>query len=150
MLFNVPQYIDVEDKVAGPLTAKQLMWILAMGAVLLVMWTIFDKATFFILAIPVGAIFLAMAFYRPYKQPLIKFIASGIMFAFRPKIYIWKRTHDGQTRQGGNEKKSAENVQIVKKSPSLEEVADLTKLVDSRGSESSERIMELLKKKNLR
>ena len=38
MLFNVPQYIDVEDKIVGPLTGKQLLWMIGMGIMLLVLW----------------------------------------------------------------------------------------------------------------
>jgi hypothetical protein len=47
MLFNVPQFIDVEDKIAGPLTVKQVLWLIGMGAVLFIVWTFFDTPTFF-------------------------------------------------------------------------------------------------------
>ena len=47
MLINVPQYIDVEDKVAGPLTLKQLGWMLAMGIILLILWNVFSGIVFF-------------------------------------------------------------------------------------------------------
>ena len=39
----------------------------------------------------VAGIIGALAFYRPYNQPLIKFIMAGIYFAFHPKMYVWKR-----------------------------------------------------------
>ena len=93
MLFNTPQYIEIEDKIVGPLTAKQLMWMFGMGAVLLILWGFLDKTTFFITAIPVGLIFCALAFYRPHGQPLIKFIMWGISFMFQPKTYVWRREY---------------------------------------------------------
>lgn len=91
MLFNVPQYVDVEDKVAGPLTAKQLFWMIGMGAVLLVLWNIFEFAAFSVIAIPVIILFVAFAFYRPYGQPLITFVSHALFFIFRPKVYVWDR-----------------------------------------------------------
>jgi hypothetical protein len=99
MLFNVPQYIDVEDKVAGPLTAKQLLWMIGMSAVLLVLWNIFDLAAFFAAAIPVVLIFVALAFYRPYNQPLIVFVKNALFFLIRPKVYVWNRPSSAVSRQ---------------------------------------------------
>lgn len=92
MLFNVPQYIDIEDKVAGPLTARQLLWMIGMGATLLVLWNIFDPAAFFVSAIPTVLIFVAFAFIRPYGQSMIGFFKNAVLFVVRPKIYVWNRT----------------------------------------------------------
>jgi hypothetical protein len=91
MMFSVPQFIDIEDKIAGPLTWKQLLWMIGMGAALLVMFNTFDKALFFILAIPVILLFVALAFYRPNGIPLITFIFQMFFFLFRPKISVWER-----------------------------------------------------------
>lgn len=91
MLFNIPQFIDKEDKIVGPLTAKQLGWLACCGTILLVLWAILDKSAFIIASIPTVGIFGALAFYRPNNQPLIAFITSGLSFAFRPKIYVWQR-----------------------------------------------------------
>ncbi|EKD71060.1 MAG: hypothetical protein ACD_46C00281G0001, partial [uncultured bacterium] len=48
MLINVPQYIDVEDKVAGPLTIKQLGWLIALGIMLLILWNVVPLAGFLV------------------------------------------------------------------------------------------------------
>ena len=73
MLINVPQYIDVEDKIAGPLTVKQLGWIIGLGIILLVLWNIVPAPVFFILGIPLAIFFVALAFYKPYGRPLEAF-----------------------------------------------------------------------------
>jgi len=92
MHYNVPQFIDIEDRIVGPLTGKQLLWMFAMGAVLLIMWMMIDnKVYFFMFGIPVALLFVALAFYRPYGQPLSKFIGSAFLFIIRPKVYLWKR-----------------------------------------------------------
>ena len=91
MLFNVPQYIDVEDKIAGPLTAKQLGWMIGMGAALLVMWNTVPKGYFWVFAIPAICLFVALAFYRPYNLPLVSFVSHTFAFLLRPKVYLWDR-----------------------------------------------------------
>jgi hypothetical protein len=91
MMFNVPQYIDVEDKIAGPFTAKQVGWMIACGGVLFILYSIFELIPFVILAIPIVLLFAALAFYKPNGQPFIRFLMHAFLFLFRPKVAIWER-----------------------------------------------------------
>jgi hypothetical protein len=91
MLFNIPQFIDNEDKIVGPLTAKQLGWMFGAGVTMLVFWSLLDTSAFIISVVPVAVIFGALAFYRPHNQSLITFIISSVGFFFRPKMYVWRR-----------------------------------------------------------
>lgn len=130
MLFNVPQYIDVEDKVAGPLTAKQLLWMIGMGAALMFLWSIFDTGAFFVSAIPVICVFVALAFYRPYNQPLITFIGHGILFIVRPKVYVWNRYV--KASPDTSSKKPELKMNPVEKKVTVEEINRLANIVNSR------------------
>lgn len=94
MIFNIPQFIDKEDKIVGPLTGKQLGWIAGGGVIILLLWNVFETTTFFIIALPVAALTGALAFYRPYNQPFIAFLASSVFFFIRTKMYAWKRLPD--------------------------------------------------------
>jgi len=96
MLFNVPQFINIEDKIVGPLTAKQLGWLAAAGVILFVLFNFLDTSAFIIACVIVGTIFGALAFYRPYNQSLINFIGSSISFVIRPRLYVWKRLGENQ------------------------------------------------------
>ena len=99
MLFNVPQFIDIEDKIVGPLTAKQLGWLALGGVIALVLYGLLDKSAFIFSAIIVAIIFGGLAFYRPYNQPLINFISSSIMFIVRPKLYLWEKEVQLETKK---------------------------------------------------
>lgn len=88
---NVPQFIDIEDKVAGPLTWRQLLWVIAMGIILLVLYNMLPGIVFIVVAIPIVLFFSALAFYRPQGQPLISFLGHGFFFFFRPKVAVWER-----------------------------------------------------------
>ena len=130
MLFNVPQFIDIEDKIVGPLTARQLGWLGACGVVLLILWSFFDMQTFIMGAIIAVPIALALAFYRPYNQPLIKFINSSISFTIRPKIYIWRRLPE---RIGpiAKSEKAKESI-IPKKTIQSKKIEEVSKLLDQK------------------
>jgi len=131
MLFNVPQFIDVEDKVAGPLTAKQIFWMVGMGAVLFIIWTFFDTATFFVLAVPIIIIFALFAFYRPYNQSLLSFSISSAMFFFRPKLYTWDRP--SVVKQPPIKPKEEKTTLETPKPLSIEDIRALAKSVDRGG-----------------
>lgn len=91
MMSSVPQFIDIEDKIAGPLTWRQLLWMIGMGVLLLVLYNVVGGVGFIVLAIPIVLIFSALAFYRPQGQPLISFVGHGFFFFFRPKVAVWER-----------------------------------------------------------
>jgi len=129
MIFNVPQFIDVEDKVAGPLTAKQLFWMIVLGAILFLFWTIFEKGFFFALAIPTSVFFLALAFYRPYNQSFIKFLSFIIFFLFRPKIYVWKKEIMPE-KEVPFKSKNKQKQNIVSKKIDYEQLKELAEKLD--------------------
>jgi hypothetical protein len=148
MLFNVPQYIEIEDKIAGPLTGKQLLWMFGMGGVLLILWGILETGPFIMSAIPVAMIFCALAFYRPHGQPLIKFIIWGISFAFQPKTYIWRRDY---VKEKKREKKSEAGINILQKNKEKKEgilsenIVDFARTLDSEGRERNEKMLAIIK-----
>ncbi len=155
MLFSVPQYIDIEDKVVGPLTVKQLLWMIAAGVLTLILWAVLPAAAFFIIAIPEVLFFVAMAFYKPYGQPLVGFLISGALFILGPKVYIWKRTanrnqkkieQNKQAIESINEKSKEVHNQEERRQQALANLRGIAKILDSDGQQSDEGVVNILKK----
>lgn len=131
MMFNVPQFIDVEDKIVGPLTWKQLLWMIGMGATLLFLFSIFERIPFVIIAIPTVLAFVAFAFYRPNGFPLTTFVFYTILFIFRPKIAVWERPKTEHPKIKEPEKKE-EPLSGDAKKVDLKKLAELAGILDSR------------------
>lgn len=132
MMHNVPQFIDTEDKIVGPLTAKQLGWSFCAGAILLVLWNILDFTSFVMAGLLTVAIFGAFAFYRPNGQSFLSFLISIAFFGFRPKIYIWKR--DNQVKlalKKAPAKKPGEGEIIRKKALDQGKIQEISSLLDN-------------------
>lgn len=134
---NVPQYIDVEDKIAFGLTAKQLLWMGAMVAVLVAAYSLFDRQLFFVVAIFVIIVFGALAFWKPQGVTLIVFLGFVFQYFLKPKSYIWKRIYSAK---GVDIKKAtlAQKKQIgpaprEKKIPRGRELARMAWLLDTEG-----------------
>jgi hypothetical protein len=95
MQFPVPQFVDVEDTIVGPLTVKQTVIIGAGVLVIFISIMLFVTIVAVIIAIPVIVICLIFAFYKPNGRPAYTFAFNYFTFAFKPKLYIWKREPEG-------------------------------------------------------
>lgn len=142
---RVPQYINVEDKVAGPFTWKQLGWFFAAGGILAVLWQFLDKTTFYIVGGFIVLLAAAFAFYKPQGVPLANFVGFAITYLFKPKQYIWQRMPE-------KHKKKVSQRPITSQRPAqrrldLRDVEAITQTLDTHGEVRSERIAELLQKR---
>lgn len=88
---QVPQFIDIEDKIIGPFTLKQFGYI-AGGAILIgILYTIFTLPVVIIFGAPIAGLSLALAFYKINGRPFIYFLIGFINFGIKQHIYLWKK-----------------------------------------------------------
>jgi hypothetical protein len=92
MRFQVPQFIEIEDKIFGPLTIKQFIYV-AGGAGL--SFIIFRFSPSLLISIPLMVLVLgfslAMAFYQINNKPLIYILQSAFGYFTSNKLYLWKK-----------------------------------------------------------
>jgi len=92
MRFQVPQFIEVEDKIFGPMTLKQFIFIAGGGGLSFVIYVFFNNLIFSIVPIIViMAASAALAFYQVNNRPLINVAESAFKYYFGNKLYIWKK-----------------------------------------------------------
>lgn len=91
MQFQVPQFIDIEDKVIGPLTIKQFLYLLVAGVIIFIFYKIFNLFSTIILAIPVIGIACALAFVKISNQPFVSLLGNFFSFIRKPDFYVWKK-----------------------------------------------------------
>ena len=91
MRFQVPQFIDVEDKIFGPLTLKQFVYVAGGAGITVILFTFLNKFFAFILAAPFIGVSVALAFYKPNNRPFVFSLESMIHYFFGEKLYVWKK-----------------------------------------------------------
>ena len=91
MRFQVPQFIEVEDKIFGPLTIKQFIYLLGGGGACFIVYS-FVGSLFIsiILCLPIIALTLALAFYKINNKPFINVVEAAFNYYSGNKLYIWK------------------------------------------------------------
>jgi hypothetical protein len=94
MKFQVPQFIEVEDKVFGPLTIKQFVYLAGGGGLSFLLYT-FLPLPFFIKAIiilPVIGFAILLAFFnRINNKPFIFIVEAAFKYLTSSKLYLWKK-----------------------------------------------------------
>lgn len=93
MQFQVPQFIEVEDKIFGPLTFKQFVYIGGgLGADYL-LWRVLPIYISGILILSVTALAAALAFFQYNGQPFILAVENAFYYALHTKLYLWDNAH---------------------------------------------------------
>ena len=92
MQYQVPQFIEIEDKIFGPLTFKQFAYIAGGGAMCFIIYRFLPIyiAIFFI--VPIAGFSLALAFYKVNNRPFVFMVESAIKFFLSKKLYLWQKT----------------------------------------------------------
>lgn len=91
MQFQVPQFIEVEDKIFGPLTFKQFIYLAGGVGLSFVLYQSFPLFLAILFIIPVAALSLALAFYKVNEKPFIDSLEAAVKYFLRGKLYLWKK-----------------------------------------------------------
>ncbi len=91
MNFQVPQFIEIEDKIFGPLTFKQFIYIAGSLGGAFILYTYLPKLLAWPLIIAIVAFGFLLSFYKANGRPFIKITESAFRYLFTKKLYIWKR-----------------------------------------------------------
>lgn len=89
--YQVPQFIDIEDKILGFVTMRQFFTMLIPLAAAFIFYFIFDLWLAIILFVPVLIGATVFAFIRPNGMKFSKFFKSFLSFVFKPRLYVWKQ-----------------------------------------------------------
>lgn len=91
MKYQVPQFIDVEDKIFGPLTFKQFVYLAGGAGLAFALYSVLPLFVAIILIVPVALLAVALAFYKVNNKPFIFVLGSAIKYLAGTKLYIWKK-----------------------------------------------------------
>lgn len=91
--FVVPQFIDVEDKILGPITARQFIILLVCGIVIFFAFKFGDFATFIITLILVGGLGLLFSFAKVNGQAFHYFLLNIGQTLRKPGMRIWRKEY---------------------------------------------------------
>ncbi|MEK7172828.1 MAG: PrgI family protein [Patescibacteria group bacterium] len=134
--FQVPQFIDVEDKVIGPFTIKQFVFLGAGGLLIVLLRNVFEGFVLYVFSLIIASVAGALAFLKINGQPLPLMVKNAFFFFINPRLYVWKQE---QAKKRPTEKEKEEVKVAVLPKLSVSKLNDLAWSLDQKNQERSER-----------
>ncbi|OQX71461.1 hypothetical protein B6D52_01475 [Candidatus Parcubacteria bacterium 4484_255] len=93
MQFVVPQFIDVEPKILGPITPRQLIILIITFGLGFVCYKLADFTLFVFEAIILFAVGGGLAFAKVNHRPIYAFFFDVFTTLKKPKLRIWRKEY---------------------------------------------------------
>ncbi len=91
MRFQVPQFIDVEDKIFGPFTAKQFVYMTGGAGLCYVIYKFLPLFLAIILIAPIAGLAVALAFLKINGKPFAFIMEAGFKYYIGSKLFLWRK-----------------------------------------------------------
>lgn len=113
MQFQVPQFIDTEDKIIGPLTIRQFFYVAGGVALVLALYFAVQLWLWIILAFFLMSLSVSFAFITVNAKPLPKLLLSAFNFYWGPQTYVWQPDQPTLPKTEENVKKAGFSLEKV-------------------------------------
>lgn len=91
MRFEVPQFIEIEDKIFGPFTWKQFVYLGGGIGLATVLFFTTPFIIFLLFGVPIGGLAALLAFYPVNNRPFSQFLESIVYFYKSSRVYHWRK-----------------------------------------------------------
>ena len=132
--FTVPQFIDVESKIIGPVTTRQFLIFLGAAVVIALSYRLFDFSLFLMIAIIIGIIAVVFAFVKVNGRPFHFFVLNLVQTMGRSHTRVWHRTDDGSSVEANTpDIAGTAKAPVSKERFHQSKLAELSLIVDTKG-----------------
>jgi hypothetical protein len=134
--FTVPQFIDVEDKIIGPITARQFIIMLTGFLFIGISYKIFDFSGFLIVGIMIFCVSGIFAFFKINGMPFHFFVLNFIETAKKPRLRVWNNSFGKEKIFEDDAENAAAPARRIKQERTFSQsrLNELALIVDSKGS----------------
>lgn len=128
--FQVPQFIEVEDKIFGPLTFRQFIYVVGGAGASFMLWVYLPYHWLaIILMTPILGLAFLLAFYKVNNRSFILILEAAFHYIMTHKLYLWQHKEAGKRGEG-----SGAEAEISNKFAALgqEKALNIPKLSESK------------------
>lgn len=115
--FQVPQFIEEQPKIVGPLTISQFLYLGAAGGISIIGFYVLTFTLWLLLSLVVVGVGAALAFVKINGDALPKVLLSAFQFVWKPRQYTWQRAMEKTTLDTSE----LEKIQAVRNNISIQD-----------------------------
>lgn len=133
--FIVPQFIDKENQILGPITVRQFLIMLVATFVIFIAFKLLTLPFFIIVAAIVGALAGTFGFLKVNGQPFHIFFINALQTFSRPALRVWDKTYTDAEIRAWTKVVASVPVQVTTKKapPESSRLRDLSLVVNTGG-----------------
>lgn len=141
--FIVPQFIDTEDKIWGPITVRQFVIILAGLLFGFIAYKLSDFSLFIFWVIFIAFFVGIFAFYKVNGAPFHTFALNFIETTFKkPSLRVWHKEHIQVQEFKSKKEKEEKNLPVAHKQMlSSRKLSELSLIIDTGGVYKGEKFV---------
>ncbi|TSC93324.1 MAG: Uncharacterized protein Athens101428_696 [Candidatus Berkelbacteria bacterium Athens1014_28] len=133
MQFKVPQKIDIEDRIVGPMTMLQFVYAVLGGGTAYLVANTFSPPYNLIVAAPIALFTFCVIFVKINGRPFGHFFRNLIIYLFIPHTRIWHKG-DSNIQVEIYQPKATEKIDpYAEKRRSAADIENLANVIDKRG-----------------
>lgn len=138
--FSVPQFIDAEDKIMGPITVRQFLILIVVALISFLTWKLADLALAGILIFLWVGSGLVLAFAKINGQQFHIFLLNVIKTKRKPGLRVWHKEYSSEELKmysvGGTKK--FETKLVARKEVKRSRLSELSLMVNTGGAYNPE------------
>ncbi|MFA5109118.1 MAG: PrgI family protein [Patescibacteria group bacterium] len=136
--FVVPQFIDVEGKIIGPITTRQFLILLSASIIIAIFYKIFDFSLFLVTGMLILALAAVFSFVKVNGRPFHLFALNALQTLRRPHLRVWNNKLMALERSEKVMPVITEPEIAPKKIYKKSRLAELALIVDTKGKYKGE------------
>ncbi len=131
--FIVPQFIDAEDRIWGPITVRQFAIVIVGALFIFLSYRLSDFALFLTQTIIIVLLVILFAFAKINGAPFHMFLLNFVQTLKRPKIRIWKKEYI-KVAEFKNKDENVQSETYTPKPPLVNrKLSELSLIIDTGG-----------------
>jgi hypothetical protein len=143
MEYQVPQFIEVEAKIIGPLTLKQFIYVAGAGGLCIVFFAYLQIVVALVVSALVVGFAVTLAFYKVNGKPFINVLEAGFNYYTGSKLFLWKHEEPSAEKKSASAAAAAAaeaDLKVPRGTPKLTrgKLSELAWSLDVRSQESED------------
>lgn len=113
MQYQVPQFIEIEDKILSFVTVRQFVYSFIVALFIMILYFILSLTLWVVVAVVVGGTAVGVIFIQYNGRPLSALLVSMFFYFWRPRQYVWKRKEEVEALREAEARKMESPIQSL-------------------------------------
>ena len=130
MRYEVPQFIEIEDKIFGPLTWRQFLYLGGGLGMAVVIFLTLPFIIFAIIGVPLALLAGALSFYPINNRPFSFFLEAIVAYISGERLYLWRNKKEVTYKVSSEEAEHAGESQPLMRTKKVSDITSLARKLE--------------------